>query len=91
MESALMKNKECFVCATQIGLHDHHIFPSSADRPHSEARGLKVWLCAMHHNEVHAHPNKGLDLALKVGAQKYYEEHYGTRDDFRKEFRKSYL
>lgn len=36
-------------------------------------------------------PNEGLDKNLKQMAQTYYEENYGSRDDFRKEFRKSYL
>jgi len=86
-----MNGKYCYKCGTPYQLNDHHIFPSKADRPHSEARGLKVWLCVEHHNEVHMHPNKGLDKELKEYAQEYYESHYGTRDDFRKEFRKSYL
>ena len=37
------------------------------------------------------HFNKPFDLALKTKAQTYYEEHYGTREDFRREFGKSYL
>jgi hypothetical protein len=37
------------------------------------------------------HFNKELDLKLKEMAQRYYEENYGTREDFIKEFGKSYL
>lgn len=45
------------------------------------------------------HPNgasagkeaKEVDTYIKTMAQEYYEEHYGTRDDFRREFGKSYL
>lgn len=34
---------------------------------------------------------KDIDEQLKRKAQKYYEEHIGTRDDFIREFGKSYL
>lgn len=34
---------------------------------------------------------KDIDDHLKRKAQKYYEEHIGTRDDFIREFGKSYL
>lgn len=34
---------------------------------------------------------KDIDEHLKLKAQKYYEEHIGTRDDFIREFGKSYL
>jgi len=37
------------------------------------------------------HFNKPLDLALKTKAQAYYEEHYGSREDFVREFGRSYL
>ena len=35
--------------------------------------------------------NMGIDKQLKKMAQEYYEEHYGTREEFRQEFGKSYL
>lgn len=45
------------------------------------------------------HPNgvfagqaaKTVDISLKQRCQAYYEEHYGTREEFIKEFGKSYL
>lgn len=45
------------------------------------------------------HPNganagkdaKAVDTNLKMRCQAYYEEHYGTREQFRSEFKKSYL
>ena len=45
------------------------------------------------------HPNgtragkdaKAVDIELKQRCQQYYELHYGTREQFRKEFGKSYL
>ena len=59
----------------------------------SEKHGLKVWLCARHHNMSNegVHFNKGLDMHLRKIAQTYYEEHIGSREDFRREFGKSCL
>ena len=35
--------------------------------------------------------NSTIDLQLKRMAQEYYETHYGSREEFRQEFGKSYL
>ena len=46
----------------------------------------------LHPNGTQAGVNaKAVDTALKKRCQAYYEEHYGTREQFRKEFGKSYL
>lgn len=46
----------------------------------------------LHPNGVNAGKDaKDVDTDLKKRCQTYYEEHYGTRDDFRREFGKSYL
>lgn len=93
MESVIQSKKECFVCCTIMNLHSHHIFGGVSNRKQSEKRGLKVWLCAYHHNMSNegVHFNKPLDTKLKTMAQEYYEEHYGTREQFIKEFGKSVL
>lgn len=93
MESVLQEIKECYVCSTTTNLHDHHVLFGTSNRKKSEKYGLKVWLCAYHHNMSNegVHFNKMLDRALKLKAQAYYEEHIGTREDFIREFGKSYL
>lgn len=93
MKSVIQSEKECFVCSTTLDLHSHHIFMGSSNRKQSEKYGLKVWLCAYHHNMSNegVHFNKKLDLALKTRAQAYYEKHYGTREQFIKEFGRSWL
>ena len=93
MESVLQKVKECYVCSTTTNLHDHHVLFGTSNRKKSEKYGLKVWLCAYHHNMSNegVHFNKILDRALKLKAQAYFEENIGTRDDFIREFGKSYL
>jgi hypothetical protein len=46
----------------------------------------------LHPNGVFAGKDaKVVDLRLKTMAQEYYEEHYGTREEFVKEFGKNYL
>lgn len=70
----------------------HHIFGGSC-REKSEIRGFIVPL------RPDLHPNgasvgkdaEKIDTVLKRMAQEYYEEHYGSRDDFIKEFGKSVL
>ena len=72
----------------------HHVFPGSR-RKTCEKYGFIVPLYpTLHQNDpdsVHKAPNRGLDLKLKQVSQRYYEEHYGTREEFIKEFGKSYL
>lgn len=92
MKTVLQSEKVCYICQNTNGLHDHHIIFGTANRKNSERRGLKVWLCYEHHEgNKGVHFNRPLDLRLKQMAQEYYETHYGSRDDFRNEFGKSYL
>ncbi len=37
------------------------------------------------------HMDQQFDLSLKRKAQAYYESHYGSREEFRQTFGKSYL
>lgn len=93
MKSVLQKEKKCAVCGTTYNLHDHHIFFGTSNRKHSETFGLKVWLCAEHHNmsDQGVHFNKALDLHLKKVAQRKFEEIHGTRETFISVFGKNYL
>lgn len=70
----------------------HHIF-GAANKWRSEKYGFIAPLRPdLHPNGVFAGPSaKEVDLMLKRKAQTYYEEHYGTREDFIKEFGRSYL
>lgn len=93
MNTVLQSEKACYVCGTTYNLHSHHVLFGTSNRKKSEKYGLKVWLCAYHHNMSNegVHFNKALDLKLKTKAQAYYEEHYGTREDFIREFGRNYL
>lgn len=55
---------------------------------------MKVWLCGQqcHENGPESvHRNRKTDLELKEEGQRRFEETYGTREDFRRIFGKSYL
>lgn len=82
MKSIIQSEKECFVCKTTYGLHEHHIFEGTGRRKQSEKYGMKIWLCGRHHNLSNegVHFNKELDLRIKRIAQKKFEETYKDLD-----------
>lgn len=65
----------------------HHVFGASCKKA-SEQRGFIAPLSPhLHPNGVQAGADaKDIDRVLKVKCFEYYLEHYGTEDDFRKEF-----
>ena len=91
MESIISKDKTtCYVCGRPATC-THHILGGVANRPKSDKRGFTVRLCDDCHRSIHKHINEGVSLYLRKQCQKYYEEHYGTREDFINEFGKSRL
>ena len=71
----------------------HHIFGGSS-RNASEKYGFVVPLrYDLHPNGARADRRyaKQIDTHLKEMAQTYFEEHFGSREDFRAIFGKSYL
>ena len=81
-----------FTGNTQV--HIHHIYYGPY-RKASEKYGFVIPLAYYLHEftpeSVHGNPNKGLDLKLKQMAQRYFEEHYGTREEFVEVFGKNRL
>lgn len=73
----------------------HHVFEGNARRRKCEKYGFIAPLRPdLHPNGVYfqrTEENLKIDGYLKKECQKYYEEHYGTREDFRCEFMRSYL
>ena len=86
--------KHCYVTGSNH-VHIHHVFPGTGRRKLCEKYGFIVPLEPRLHNmsneSVHSNPNKGLDLQLKQECQRYFEKNYGIRQEFIKEFGKSYL
>lgn len=70
----------------------HHVF-NGANRKLSEKYGFLVPLRPDWHNMTpySVHMDQRFHEILKCKAQQYYETHYGSREDFRREFGKSYL
>ena len=71
----------------------HHIY-GAANRSLSEKYGFVVPLrYDLHPNGARVNPEyrEQIDKHLKQMAQKYFEEHYGDREDFIKTFGRSYL
>jgi len=73
-------------------LHEHHIFGGLANRPISEANGLKVYLCLSHHFEgpENVHSNAGNMELLRQEGQRAFEK-TRTREEFIKLIGKNYL
>ena len=98
MQSVLQTEKECYICRERFGLEttrmleDHHVLFGTSNRVLAEKFGLKVWLCKEHHTgNLGVHKNRDIDLWLKEIAQRYFEEHYGSREDFIRVFGRNYL
>lgn len=70
----------------------HHIW-GGANRKNSEKYGFVIPLRPdLHPNGAQTGKNAAeIDLQLKKMSQRYFEEHYGTREDFRRIFGKSVL
>lgn len=81
----------CFFTGTNR-VERHHIFGGS-NRARSEKYGFVIPLAPnLHPNGANAGPDaKLIDIRLKQMAQEYYETHYGSRQQFIKEFGRSYL
>ena len=73
-------------------LEEHHVF-GGPNRKHSEADGLKIWLCREHHTgDRGIHFNREMDLYYKREAERIWMKFKGgTIDEFRQRYGKNYL
>lgn len=92
------KDGTCYLCAKlnfdyskKSCLHEHHIF-GGANRVHSEAEGLKVYLCIEHHEygKEAVHLNHEMMRLLQEDGQRAFERTH-TRQQFMEIFGKNYL
>lgn len=90
-------NRCCFLCSLEGNyqeyevLQEHHIF-GGPNRDLSEAYGLKVRLCLLHHmfSDVSAHGNRETaDQLHQLGQEAFEQTH--TREEFMKLFGRNYL
>lgn len=91
-KSILQDKKECYICHGTYGLHLHHIFYGTGNRPISDREGFTCYLCAAHHNTSanSVHFCKEMDIALKAHCQAKYEEMH-SREDFMRLIGRNYL
>lgn len=86
-KSIIENEKECFICKSP-NVQKHHIYKGNKCRSAADRLGLWVYLCPDHHRQVHL--DRKLDLGfMRLGQRKFEETH--TREEFRKNFIKSYL
>ena len=70
----------------------HHVW-GAANRRHSDADGLTIWLCREHHTgDSGVHFNRDLDSHFKTEAEKIWIRHYGkTIEQFRRRYGKTLI
>ena len=90
MDSVFQEEKYCYYSLDTTGLEMHHIF-GGGRRKISEKYGLKVWLRWDVHRKLTDGKLKDFDMYLKQMAQMHYEGNIGTREEFIKDFGRSYL
>ena len=85
----------CIITGRTDHVERHHIL-GSFNRKRSEAYGYVVPIHAtLHPNGAYCSLDReertAMDLKLKQMAQRHYEEHHGSREDFMREFGRNYL
>ena len=79
--------QECCMCGVRYPISKHEIFPGR-NRQNSMQYGFVLPLCLRCHQELQN--DKSFNDLWQKKAQHYFEEHYGTREDFISIFRRSY-
>ena len=82
-------SSQCFLCGCYGHLDVHHIFGGPC-RSASDRHGLIVHLCRDCHRYIHDKGGATMNY-LHTKGQMTYEEKIGSREEFRKEFIRSYL
>lgn len=81
----------CIVCGRPHP-HKHEVFFGEKQRSQSIEYGMVLPLCYEHHEGNESpHHNIEIDMRYKKMAQEKWESTYGTREDFRGVYGKSYL
>ena len=81
----------CYICGAYGHTDEHHVFGGSC-RKISDRYGLVVHLCRSCHSLIHDSANGAKTKQyLHQRGQIIYEERFGSRQDFIREFIRSYL
>lgn len=88
-ESIIYTNKNvCWKCGKHGPTSEHHLL-DGADRGAADRHGLFVYLCFSCHRSAHDDPE--VQREMQEYGQRVFEEKIGTREDFLKDFLKSYI
>ena len=94
MNKSIFENdslEKCYICGKWGKVDEHHVFGGSC-RKTSDRYGLVVHLCRDCHSLIHdSDKGKEMKLYLHQRGQMIYEERFGNRQAFIKEFIRSYL
>lgn len=89
MKSVLVRyTTKCFECGSP-GVEEHHCIAGNGRRKVCDRYHLTVPLCRKCHEEIHR--NRGMYIHYAQEAQNWYEHHIGSREDFIKDFGRSYI
>lgn len=83
----------CVVCGSP-DVETHHVLHGFGRRAKAEKWGYKIPLCRRHHTGVdgiHQARNRQYDLLWIRAAQRHFERRRGTREDWIREFGKSWM
>ena len=94
MNKSIFENdseERCYICGAYGHTDEHHVFGGPC-RKTSDRLGLVVHLCRSCHSLIHDSADGGnAKQYLHQRGQMIYEEHIGSREDFIREFIRSYL
>ena len=79
----------CYICGSWDATDTHHCLSGSANRKKSDEDGLTVKLCRRCHSDIHDRGKN--EKLLKQAAQWFWEQEYGTREQFIARYGKSWL
>lgn len=78
----------CMNCGSMANMTLHEIY-EGRNRKNSMKYGFVLPLCVSCHQKLQE--NNEFSNKWKIKGQKYFEEHYGTREEFLEIFRRNYL
>ena len=84
----------CYRCGKMCfdgRMEEHHVFGGTACRQVSDKYGLLIHVCRDCHNYIHSKDGKEIMDYLHKAGQEIYEERFGSREDFIRDFIRSYL
>ena len=88
-KSIIDNERRCHICGSTDNLHKHHVIYGWANRKLSDEDGLWLYLCMECHMNLHDYGIHNRDLQIE--AEEKWIQTYGTEEEFRKRYGKSYF